>query len=599
MVPIDRILVSILEKRLKSITEEMSIAMVRTTRSPILCEARDFVTGLYDRNGDMLEQKENLPILAFSLQPVCKYLIDFFGDDVHEGDVIFHNDVFSFGNQNNDVAVYKPIFFEGELVAWSAVKGHQADIGGNVRGGYNPQATEVWQETLRIPPVKVYDRGVLRKDVWGLIFANVRLDMVAEDMRAEIGSCVVGERGIHKLLERYGREVFEAHKEYLFDATEQMMRSEIRSIPAGTYTGDSTAYYDGKTPGSKYKIHVQITVKDGALTFDYTGTDPQSPGFVNGTYSSSASAAILTLLQMVNPDIPHNAGLVRPVEIIIPEGTILNAAYPAATTYGNHLCPNNADAIMRALSPVMPERVTAEWGELLCSQTTGLDNRPGKEGSTFVDICFMGLKGGSGGIYGCDGYDHIGMIDASGGVLDQDYEIFEQATPHRVLQHEYWEDSAGAGRWRGGLGTVASYLSGGEQVKLITFGDGDVEASRGSQGGGAGTLNDIRVRYPGADDFTTLRTKDLVEDVPAGTVYLQRSGGGGGWGDPRLRPVEKVLRDVRNGVVSLAAARELYGVVVDPATWTVDEAATGGLRAGGSVPSDAGAASAAGTNPAS
>ena len=158
----------------------------------------------------MLEQKENLPILAFSLQPVCKYIIEYFGDDIHEGDVIFHNDVFSMGNQNNDVAVYKPIFWEGELVAWAAVKGHQADVGGNVRGCYNPQATEVWQETLRIPPVKVYDRGVLRKDVWDLIFANIRMDIVAEDMRAEIGSCVVGERGIHKILERYGREVFEA-----------------------------------------------------------------------------------------------------------------------------------------------------------------------------------------------------------------------------------------------------------------------------------------------------------------------------------------------------------------------------------------------------
>ena len=217
---------------------------------------------------------------------------------------------------------------------------------------------------------------------------------------------------------------------------------------------------------------------------------------MNGTYSSSASAAILTLLQMVNPDIPHNAGLVRPVEIIIPVGTILNAAYPAATTYGNHLCPNNADAIMRALGPVMPERVTAEWNEALISQSTGVDPRPEK-GDVFVDIFFMGQKGGSGGIYGCDGYDHIGMIDASGGILDQDYEIFEQATPHRVLQHEYWEDSAGAGRWRGGLGTVASYLVGGEQVKLITFGDGDVEASRGSQGGGEGTLNDIQRALPG------------------------------------------------------------------------------------------------------
>ncbi|MHB9115785.1 MAG: hydantoinase B/oxoprolinase family protein [Thermoleophilia bacterium] len=576
-VPIDRILVSILQKRLKSITEEMSIAMVRTTRSPILCEARDFVTGLYDRNGDMLEQKENLPILAFSLQPVCKYIIEFFGDDIHDGDVIFHNDVFSFGNQNNDVAVYKPIFWEGELVAWSAVKGHQADIGGNVRGGYNPHATEVWQEALRIPPVKVYDRGVLRKDVWGLIFANVRLDMVAEDMRAEIGSCVVGERGVHKILERYGREVFEAHKTYLFDSTEQMMRNEIRGIPDGTYTGESYAYYDGKTPGSKYRIKVAITVKDGSMTFDYTGTDPQSPGFVNGTYSSSASAAILTLLQMVNPDIPHNTGLVRPVDIIIPEGTILNAAYPAATTYGNHLCPNNADAIMRALGPVMPERVTAEWNEALISQSTGIDPRPGK-GGVFVDIFFMGQKGGSGGIYGCDGYDHIGMIDTSGGILDQDYEIFEQATPHRVLRHEYWEDSAGAGRWRGGLGTVASYLVGGDDVRIITFGDGDVEPSRGSQGGAAGTLNRIQVRYPGDADFVTLRTKDLVEGVPAGTVYLQHSGGGGGWGDPRLRPADKVLRDVRNGLVSLEAARESYGVAIDTAVWRVDEVETARLR---------------------
>jgi N-methylhydantoinase B len=577
-IAIDRILVSILQKRLKSITEEMSIAMVRTTRSPILCEARDFVTGLYDYKGDMLEQKENLPILAFSLQPVCKYIIEYFGDDIHDGDVIFHNDVFSMGNQNNDVAVYKPVFWEGELVAWAAVKGHQADIGGAVQGGYNPQATEVWQETLRIPPVKVYDKGKLRKDVWDLIFANVRLDIVEEDMRAEIGSCVVGERGVHKILERYGREVFEAHKEYLFDSTEQMMRHELQSIPDGTYEGESWAYYDGKNPGSKYKIHVAITVKDGSAVFDYSKTDPQTTGFVNGTYTSSASATLLTLLQMLNPDIPHNAGLVRPVEILIPEGTILNAAYPAATTYGNHLCPNNADAIMRALAPVIPDRVTAEWNELLCSLSTGTDTRPGKEGLAFVDICFMGLKGGSGGIYGCDGYDHIGMIDASGGVLDQDYEIFEQATPHVIKKHEFWTDSAGAGRWRGGVGVETEFTIHGKDIRVVTFGDGDVEGSLGSQGGTEGTLNIIQLRYPGESDPRTLTTKDLVQQVPDGTVYFQLAGGGGGWGDPKERPADKVLRDARNELVSLEKARELYGVVIDPETWTVDEAETARLR---------------------
>ena len=188
---IDKILASVFQRRFKSITEEMSIALTKTTRSPILCEAKDFVTGLYDAKGKMLEQTENLPILSFSLGPVCEYIVKYFGKEIYPGDVIFHNDVFSMGNQNNDVAVYKPIFYNNKLIAWSACKGHQADIGGAVAGGYNPNATEVWQEALRIPPVKVYEKGKLRKDVWDLIFANIRFDIVAEDMRAEIGSCVV------------------------------------------------------------------------------------------------------------------------------------------------------------------------------------------------------------------------------------------------------------------------------------------------------------------------------------------------------------------------------------------------------------------------
>jgi N-methylhydantoinase B len=573
-VAIDKVLVSILQRRLKSITEEMSIATEMTTRSPILCEAKDFVTGLYDAQGKMLEQTENLPILAFSLGPVCEYIVEYFGDDIHPGDVIFHNDVFSLGNQNNDVAVYKPIFYGDTLVAWSATKGHQADIGGAVRGGYNPQATEVWQEALRIPPVKVYDRGQRRRDVWDLIFANIRLDIVAEDMKAQMGSCVVGERGVLALVERYGLDVFRAHVDYLFESTEKMMRAEIRQIPNGVYTGQSKAYYDGKNPGSVYDIRVTITVEDESITFDYTGTDAQTTGFVNGTYTSSASATLLTFLQMVNPDIPHNDGMVRPVTIIIPEGTILNAAYPAATTYGNHLCPNNADAIMRALAPVIPDRVTAEWGELLCSLTTGTDDRHGRP---YVDIGFMGMKGGSGAIEGVDGYDHIGMIDASGGVLDQDYEMFEQQTPHRILKHEYWIDSAGAGRWRGGLGIEWEYILGGRDTKLVTFGDGDVDPAHGAHGGGDGTLNVIKLFYPDGQEYLCT-TKDLVENVPADTRYFQQAGGGGGYGDPKSRPAQKVADEVKDGIISPEKAREDYGVVIDPETFEIDTDETENIR---------------------
>ncbi len=571
---IDKVLVSILRKRLKAITNEMSIALEKTTRSPILCEARDFVTGLYDRKGKMLEQTENLPILAFSLAPVCEYIVNYFGNEIYPGDVIFHNDVFSMGNQNNDVAVYKPIFYKDELVGWAACKGHQADIGGCVQGGYNPNAREVWQEALRIPPVKMYEKGKLRKDVWNFLFANIRLKIVEEDLKAQIGSCVVGEREFLKIIERYGVDVFEAHKEYLFDSTQKMMENEIKTIPNGVYYGEAKGYYDGINEGSSYTIRVKITVEDTKITFDYSDTDPQTPGFVNGTFTSSASATILTFLQMINPDIPHNDGMVRPINIIIPEGTILNAKYPAATTYGNHLCPNNADAIMRALSPVIPDRVTAEWNELLCSLTTGIDPR---KGEPYVDIGFMGLKGGSGAIKGCDGYDHIGMIDASGGVLDQDYEMFEHQTPHLLLKHEYWTDSGGAGQWRGGVGVITKFIIGSENTKVVVFGDGDVEPAFGAHGGKPGTLNKIELYYPDGKVYKC-KSKDLIENVPKGTIYYQEAGGGGGWGDPYKRPVDVVLKDVINGFVSIEKAKEDYGVVINPETFEVDYEETEKIR---------------------
>jgi N-methylhydantoinase B len=559
---VDKVLVAIISRALKAITNEMSLAMEKTTRSPILCEARDFVTGLYDAEGRMLEQTENLPILSFSLSPVCQHIAERFRGRVYPGDVFFHNDVFTLGNQNNDVAAFKPIFVHDKLVAWAACKGHQADIGGAVRGGYNPNATEVWQEALRIPAVKVFERGELRRDVWDLIFANVRLPIVEEDMRAEIGSCTVGERRLQALVEKYGLERFEVHKQALFESTQQMMEAEIRSIPNGTYRGEASVYFDGRTAGSRYTIRVKITVEDEKIRFDYSDTDPQTNGFVNGTYTSSASATILTFLQMVNSEIPHNQGMINPIEIVIPEGTILNASYPAATTFGNHLCPPNADAIIRALAPVVPERVTAGWNNLLCSLSTGRDAR---QDGPYVDILFMGLKGGSGATRSCDGYDHIGMIDASGGVLDQDYEMFEQQTPHLLEKHEYLTDSAGAGRFRGGLGVETRYRVGGDDTQIIVFGDGDVEPAFGLEGGGPGTLNKIELHFP---DGTVYRTtsKDLVTQVPSGTLYVQEAGGGGGFGSPVERPPETVHQEVRDGVISLEAAAELYGVVIDPET---------------------------------
>lgn len=573
---IDKILVSILQRRFKSITEEMGLTLLRTTRSPILNEARDFVTGLYDVRGRMLEQTEYIPVLAFALQPVCQYIVEYFGEEIYPGDVILHNDVFTRGNQLADVAVFKPIFYKGHLMAWAACKGHQADVGGAVQGGYNPQAREVWQEGLRIPPVKVYEKGQFRRDVWNLIFSNIRYSIVEEDIRAELGGCVVGERGILSLLDRYGKDVFESHIEYLFKSTEQMMRKEIEAIPDGTYQAESYVYYDGFNKGSKFKISLKIEIKGSDIYFDYTGTDSQTEGFVNAPYAASLSAITLTFLMLVNPDMPHNDGTTRPIHIQIPEGTFLNVKFPGASTFGNSITGPHADAILKALSKALPQRVTAGWNRMLAFAISGKDPR---KNAPYVDILFNALKGGSGATHGVDGYDHIGLINCAGGILAQDPEMFELTTPHLLLKHEYVIDSAGAGQWRGGLGVETIFKIYGEEVTGVTFGDGVDEEARafGLFGGKAGALNKLDLTYPDGRIHSPT-TKDVIRGIPKGAIFHEIAGGGGGYGDPLKRPIEKVLKDVRNEFVSIEKAKDDYGVAIDPHTFGVDEEETKKLR---------------------
>ncbi len=559
---VDLMLVSILQSRFKSITEEMGLTLLRTTRSPILNEARDFVTGLYDSKGRMLEQTEYIPILAFALQPVCQYIIKYFGDDIFPGDVIIHNDVFTGGNQNADVAVFKPIFAENQLVAWAACKGHQADIGGAVAGGYNPEAREVWQEALRIPPVKIYERGKLRRDVWQFIFANIRFSIVEDDIRAHIGGCNVGERAIMQLVDKYGAKNLQAHIEHLFMLTEQKIRDEIKNIPNGIYHGQSFMYNDGVNEKSKHKINLVITVKDDSILFDYNGTDPQTPGFANAPYSSSVSAIMLCLLMVIDPDIPHNHGLMRPIDINIPEGCFLNAKFPAATTFGNTIAGPHSDAILKAFARALPERVTAGWNRALCVATSGSFPENDRK---WADILFLSLKGGSGATEGVDGYDHIGLINCAGGLLAQDYEMFELHNPLFLLKHEYARDSAGPGKYRGGLGVVTEFVIQGKDTTCVTFGDGVDIGAFGLLGGLDGTLNRVELKYPDGEKYIA-KTKEILKDIPTGTVFYQHAGGGGGYGKPSERDNKKVLREVKQELISPEIAKEIYRVNLDSLT---------------------------------
>lgn len=571
-----QVLTSILQCRLKAITEEMGYTLLRTSRSPILNEARDFVTGLYDAKGRMMEQAEYIPVLAFALQPVCQKIIEYFAADIHCGDVFLHNDVFTGGNQNADVAVFKPIFHNDELFAWAAVKGHQADIGGAVAGGYNPDAREIWQEALRITPVKVVDKGKLRRDVWDLIFANIRYPIVAEDIKAQIGACSVGARLVRSLLQRYGFDQLRNQIQLLFDSTEKMVRAEIGRIPDGQYQGQSWMYYDGIHDGSRFKINLTVTVKNDEIYFDYSGTDNQTEGFANAPLGASMSAVILTFLMLIDPNIPHNDGLLRALHVHIPQGTFLNAKFPAATTFGNSITGPNADAILKALAKAIPHKVTAGWNRMLALAVSGIDPRANRP---YVDILFNALKGGSGAVQGCDGYDHIGLINCAGGILAQDPEMFELQTPNLIIKHEYALDSAGAGRWRGGLGVETIIQFGGEKSKGVVFGDGVDNETRafGLFGGNVGSINEMEFRFPDGSRHQP-KSKEIVSELPKGTILRQVAGGGGGYGEPHLRPAKQVVEEVRNGTLSLQKAAEEYGIVIDAETLNLDKSRTQRLR---------------------
>ncbi len=268
----------------------------------------------------------------------------------------------------------------------------------------------------------------------------------------------------------------------------------------------------------------------------------------------------------------------RPIKIINPEGTFLNARFPAATTFGNTITGPNADAILKAFSGALPKMVTAGWNRALNFSITGKDPRTKR---SYMDILFLALKGGSGGTWGADGYDHIGLINCAGGILAQDYEMFEAQGPHLLSKHEYLPDSAGPGRWRGGLGVETELTMEGTDVTGIAFGDGVEEGARafGLFGGGAGSVNHLSLAYP---DGSTVRprSKEIVRGIPTGAVLRQRAGGGGGYGDPFERPAETVRQDVLNGLVTPARARRDYGVVVDSDTLALDAAATKRAREG-------------------
>jgi N-methylhydantoinase B len=575
------ILTSVIASRLKTIGERMGVVVERSARSPLLVEGRDFSLGIYDPDGTLIEQTEYIPVLGYATTPGMRAIAQAFADDVREGDVVLHNDPYTGGNQLSDWKVAKPVFHDGVQFAWVVIAAHQADVGGAVPGSYNPNATDMWQEGLRITPLKLYDGGKRRDDVWNMVFGNVRLDVVADDVTAMIGACTVGERELKALVERYGLEVFRDATRGLLDAAEQSARAVIAEIPDGTYRAEWYVNDDGIEHDRRWTIRIAITVDRDRIVFDFDGTDQQATGYVNAPLAVTLSSVMIAFFMIAAREVPHNDGVMRCIEVRAPEGSIVNPVFPAPTGFGNHLSDQIAALIMLALAEAVPKQVTACWNHLLATIVAGWNSRAG---APYVDILINACKGGGGGTYGADGYDHIGLITSGGAIAAQDPEMFEVVNPHFLIKYEYLPDSAGPGQWRGGLGVETEFVFADSGVQASVFGDGGTPdmAAFGILGGGAGCPNFVEFTYPDGRVYRS-RLKDLVTDIPSGTVYRQVAGGGGGYGDPRLRPLERVVEEVRYGVLSVESARQHYGVALDPESFEIDLAETKRLRGSGAA----------------
>jgi N-methylhydantoinase B len=572
---VDPIKVSVIDNRLDAISKEIGQTMLRTSRSPIFSEARDFVTGVFDHKLRLVAQTAYIPVLMGALPYALKSIAARFENDIDEGDIFILNDPYHGNNHPPDITIAKPVFYEGEVRFWSVCKGHHADVGGGGVAGYNPGARSIWEECIRIPPAKLYLAGKLNQGLMDTILLNVHLPFLVEgDLHCEVGACTKGERSLIALLDKYGVDLIDAAIDQIFEASEKHMRSVIAEVPNGEFEAERLIDHDGIDKDAMIKVKVTLKVEDDDITFDFTGSDPQAKGYINSTMPNTASSAFLALFMSIGSEVRFNEGALRAMHVIAPAGTVVNANEPAPVT-GCTIASAQAiiESVWLALSQTVPEKVDACWSRWCAPATMGFNPRTGRP---FGDIHFM-CKGGGGASYGLDGWDHLGTVVCAGGLRAPDPELHELVNPYTVLQYEYWPDSAGAGEWRGGMGVIYRWRVEADGIAVANFGGGNrpETVAFGIQGGGDAPPNQLflhkgsEVINVDAESFYDYDTNDVFE------IY---ESGGGGYGDAKNRPVEKVRDDVMNGIVSVENAKDAYSVVINEVTWEVDIAATEALR---------------------
>ena len=578
--PVDDITMSVIDHRLVNVTREMGTAMMRTAYSPIFSESKDLSCAVFDAQGEMIAQGEFCPAQLGAIPHAVRWTIEELGlDSFAPGDVVIHNDPYRGGCHMPEHLMLKPVFHGGKLVMFVAVIGHVAEIGAKVIGSFASDATEVFQEGLRLPPVKLMRAGDYVREVWQIILANHRTPRNTwGDFHAMLGALNVGERRCLELLRRYGTERVLRATEQLIAYSERLMRAELRGIADGEYTAREQMEDDG-IGDRPYTIRATVVVRDGRLLVDYTGTDAQAQGPINATFGATASATYNAVLQLVGSHIPRNSGCYRPIEIIAPPGSVVNVRYPGPSVGGNtEGQPRIVGVILRALSRAVPERVMASEGATSCNFLFG--GAHPRTGSAYAHYHFE--ASGWGGRWRSDGNSAQNHIH--GNCRNTPVEIFETMFPFVVLRYGLNQDSGGPGARRGGLGTRRELRVAAPEITVSMMMDHVKEGAQGLAGGAAGGLGGIWVRRRGEREYRTfVDAFGVVSPSKFANVALTDgdeiridSAGGGGYGDPRERAPRLVVRDVAQGLVSPAAAERRYGVCV-----TVD--GHGGAELAGTV----------------
>lgn len=543
---VDPITVSVITHRFEAIVEEMGEAMLRTAYSQILNSSRDFSTAIADRDSRLVAQAEHVPIHVGSIPWAVEAIADFFVGEVNPGDVFLLNDPYHGGNHLPDLTAFVPIFSGETLLFWSINRSHQSDIGGSTHGAYNPAATEIWQEGVRITPLKLYDAGKVRADVMKMVATNVRhADDFLGDLRAMIGSARVGERRVHELLEEYGAETVMQSVEELFDSSEREARACIAEWKDGTYYGESILDDDGQD-FTDVHIRAKVIVHGDSFTVDLSDSHKQVHGFINSSFPNMMSAVYMALAYMIEPTTPKNSGSFRVVDVIAQQGTVVWAFPPAPVTLAtNHCAQEIGEAIIKALAGACPERVISGWGRRFRIAIKGTDPRTQRQ---FIWHLFHARPGGGASPVG-DGWETAGEGQAAGASKFGSVEVAETRFPLFFETHEFRPDSFGDGEFRGGAGSVLTLrMEIDEPAIANTAGDGAIYPSYGALGGDDGKPH--RYTLQSGETTRVLKTKEVGIPVLPGDVFYIESAGGGGYGPAENRLASARERDLRNGFVS-------------------------------------------------